>query len=105
VIHAEVDLRVGGRFRLGIQFGEDTSHFVSGIFKTVQSPQKLVFTWRWEGPEMDVGESQVTIELEPAGGKTKLRLTHALLPQAALQPHQEGWIGILDELESYLGAG
>ena len=100
---AEVDLRVGGRYRLGIQRGPQAVYYVTGVYQAVQPPDKLVFTWRWENPEMDVGRSLVTIELRPNGHKTDLRLTHEQLPtEEARRSHAEGWAGILEVLDKFL---
>ena len=100
---AEVDLRVGGRYRLGIQPEPHTTYYVTGVYQAVQPPHKLVFTWRWENAEMDIGASLVTIELQPNGHKTDLRLTHEQLPnEEARRSHREGWIGILQELHNFL---
>lgn len=99
----EVDLRVGGRYRLGIQRGPHTTLYVGGVYEAIQPPFKLVFTWRWENAEMDVGASLVTIELQPNGHKTDLRLTHEQLPtEEARRSHAEGWTGILQKLHSFL---
>ncbi len=48
---AEVDLRVGGRYRLGMfEPGKDGPYVVGGEYREVTPPEKLVFTWIWEGP-------------------------------------------------------
>lgn len=73
VTAVEVDLRVGGRYRLAIRQGPHTTYHVSGTYQTVDRPHRLVFTWRWENPEMDIGQSLVTIELDSDGKKTDLR--------------------------------
>jgi uncharacterized protein YndB with AHSA1/START domain len=100
---AEVDLRVGGRYRLGIRRGPHSTYYVSGVYQIVQPPHKLVFTWRWENANTDLGRSLVTIELYAHGDKTNLRLTHEQLPtEEARQSHAEGWIGILVELHNFL---
>lgn len=98
----EIDFRVGGQYRLGIQQGQAT-YFVSGVYHTIEPPHKLVFTWRWENVEMDVGRSLVTIEFQANGSKTDLRLIHAQLPtEEARTAHLEGWVGILEKLASFL---
>ena len=101
---AEVDLRVGGRYRLGIQQpSAPEPHFVSGIYQVVQPPHKLVFTWRWENPDMDIGDSLVSIEFRARGKKTQLQLTHERLPTpTARSHHREGWLSILENLNTFL---
>jgi uncharacterized protein YndB with AHSA1/START domain len=98
----EIDFRVGGRYRLGIEQGQAT-YFVGGVYHAIEPPHKLVFTWRWENVDMDVGKSLVTIEFHANGRKTDLRLIHAQLPtEEARTAHREGWVGILEELARFV---
>ncbi len=47
---AEVDLRVGGRYRLGMRAPDkDVDYVVIGTYRKVQQPARLVYTWTWEG--------------------------------------------------------
>lgn len=94
----EVDLRVNGRYRIGIQQPNQNIYFVNGTYQQIQPPEKLVFTWRWERPDMDIGNSLVTIEMRGDGQHTHLMLTHAQLPQSARSAHREGWQAICDNL-------
>ena len=107
VTAAEVDLRVGGRYRLGIQQpSAPEPYFVSGTYQLIQPPHKLVFTWRWENPDMDIGDSLVSIEFRAKGNKTQLQLTHERLPTPEVRSHhQEGWLSILENLSSFLKTG
>ena len=46
---AEVDLQVGGKYRLGMQASDQDHPFiVGGVFKEIAPPEKLVYTWAWE---------------------------------------------------------
>lgn len=96
-VHAEVDLRVGGRFRVVMQ-GEGRAIEHVGRYTEIQAPRRLVFTWSspYTGPE----PSLVTVELEPDGdGATWLRLVHARLPESAAESHRGGWAAMLGRLE------
>lgn len=87
---AEVDLRVGGPFRLSMRF--DWGALVAlGEYREVSPPERLVFTWRWEGEEA-AEEGLVTLELREAEGGTDLLLTHQGLSDAqAAENHRQGW--------------
>lgn len=70
--------------------------------------KKLSYSWRYEGYE---GNSEVTFELFPEEGGTKLRLTHTGLgsfppnPDFARQNFVDGWTYIiLTSLPGYLEA-
>jgi uncharacterized protein YndB with AHSA1/START domain len=89
-----------------MQFPQEDIFYVSGTYREVQPPAKLVFTWRWEKPETDIGESLVTIEFYDRGSVTEVILTHEQLPnQAAYQQHQQGWSSIFDKLAEVIIAG
>src|ERR1700760_1687735 len=58
-VHAETDVRVGGRFRVLMRAADGEEHDVSGVYREVVPNEKLVFTWQWRSkPEW---ESLVTI--------------------------------------------
>ncbi|MGH8462481.1 MAG: SRPBCC family protein [Stenotrophobium sp.] len=94
---AEVDLRVGGRFRIDVQSPDGEPHSVSGVYREIAPPEKLVFTWLGAcGPD---GESLVTVKLNAYAGGTELILTHERLPDvASRERHGKGWNSCLDHL-------
>ena len=103
----EVDLREGGRYRIGIKQPNDQIYFVYGIYTEIKRPEKLAFTWRWEQPEMDFGDSLVDIRFEAQASSndvsTAVTLTHSQLPDENIRTaHREGWEGILQNLSGYL---
>jgi uncharacterized protein YndB with AHSA1/START domain len=96
---AEVDLRVGGKYRLGMRKLPDGELFyLTGTYRDVRPPERLVYTWRWEAnPEM--GETLVTVEFRAVGDSTEVVLTHEFFPnQKARDDHNQGWSGCLDRL-------
>lgn len=97
---AEVDLRVGGAFRIVMKSGDLAIHH-TGEFIEIEAPKRLVFTWvsPYTGPD----PSLVTLELEPDGASaTQLRLVHSHLPNAVAPSHRDGWGTMLDRLASRL---
>ena len=98
---AEVDLRVGGRYRLGMKPpGDEPLLVVGGVYREVLPSQRLVFTWRWESPNEDEPETLVTVEFIEKGSATEVVLQHELFEDAAARDkHGEGWVGCLDHLE------
>jgi uncharacterized protein YndB with AHSA1/START domain len=97
---ADIEARIGGRFR--ISFSTDDEYYeVGGVYREVVPNQRLVFSWAWHStPER---ESLVTVTLQPDGDGTLLTLRHEqLFDQAARDSHEHGWIGMLDNLEKHL---
>ena len=105
---AEVDLRTGGRYRLGMQPpNSDDMYIVTGVFHEVRAPEKLVYSWAWEpgfahGEETDV-ETTVTVEFIDRGAATELVLTHERHPSDEERDrHQQGRSGLLERLAEVL---
>jgi len=51
---ADVDLRVGGAYRFGMmELPDGEVFYLAGTYREVRPPEKLVYTWNWEGqPEL-----------------------------------------------------
>jgi uncharacterized protein YndB with AHSA1/START domain len=100
---AEVDLGAGGKYRLAMRKVPDGEVFyLTGAYREVRPPQRLVYTWRWES-QPDLGETLVTVEFLDRAGATEVVLTHELFPsQAARDDHDKGWSGCLDRLAASL---
>jgi uncharacterized protein YndB with AHSA1/START domain len=101
---AEVDLRPEGRYRLSMRDPHaDAEYTVSGEYLEVQPPDRLVYTWTWEGePEIMRGSegTVVVVELHEDGNGTELRLTQRGFAGERIRDlHVEGWNGCLDNLE------
>jgi uncharacterized protein YndB with AHSA1/START domain len=78
---------------------------VTGVYREIRPPEKLVFTWRWEtDPDRgDAGDSVVTLEFLDRGRATELRLTHErIASDAARAEHEKGWAGCLDRLQNFV---
>jgi uncharacterized protein YndB with AHSA1/START domain len=96
-IHAEADVRVGGRFRVIMRAPDGEDHDASGEYLEVVPGARLVFTWAWRStPER---ESLVTVMLRADGNATELTLKHErFVDEAARDEHQGGWSSSLDNL-------
>jgi uncharacterized protein YndB with AHSA1/START domain len=92
---------VGGRYQITMRLSDGRVIPVSGVFKIIDSPWTLVFTWGWEGDPSP--ESLVTIRLHKRGGQTELTLRQEGLGSAANRDdHGKGWNSALNKLASYL---
>lgn len=100
MLRANVDARVGGRFRMVMRGTDGEAHEVSGVYREVVANEKLVFTWAWRStPERD---SLVTVLIKPDGAGSQLTLIHEqFFDEAARDRHEHGWTGCLNKLERY----
>ena len=101
---AETDLRAGGRYRIAMTTPEKKEIYSFGEYQEVTPPEKLVFTWTWEGPpEMAGVETLITLEFAEKGDETELTLTHERFPtQKDKENHEWGWNSCFDCLEKAL---
>jgi uncharacterized protein YndB with AHSA1/START domain len=102
---AEVDLRVGGRYRLSMRNPESGDvHTVVGEYKEVERPERLAYTWAWEGEPSEQSGSEdtlVTVEFAERDGGTALVLTHTgFATEQSREQHAHGWVACLDNLRS-----
>ena len=98
---AELDVRVGGRFRICFGGADGNEHECAGTYKEVVEPKKLVFTWSWPRttPER---ESLVTLLFNAKGAGTELVLRHEqFFDEAARDGHHRGWSAALAHLDAY----
>jgi glutathione S-transferase len=85
--------------------GDDSGDVMvlSGEYREVAPPEKLVFTWVWAQGEMAGVESVVSVTLKPKPGGTELTLQHAGLPTGrAVEMHAMGWNSTWDCLDDHL---
>jgi uncharacterized protein YndB with AHSA1/START domain len=96
-VQAELDVRVGGRFRVRFRTADGEEHEVGGVYREVVPDRRLVFTWAWHTtPER---ESLVTVAMEDDGRGTLMTLHHEqFFDAAARDRHRHGWSGALDKL-------
>ena len=102
-INADLETQPGGTFRCEVIPG----HIARGEYVEIDKPNKLVFTWGWDGSEdVPPGSSTIEIELASAGDGTSLRFVHKDLPNAeAIASHAHGWDHYLPRLETAAGGG
>lgn len=100
---AEVDLRVGGKYRIQVKAPDGVVSTVGGVYREVKPPERLVFTWTSE-PGGSCGaqggfETLVTVEFHDRGSSTEIVLTHeGFMDSTERDKHNQGWTGCLNNL-------
>lgn len=113
---ADMDVTTGGGRRVCMEMqGPDGAMqmWFTGEYREVTAPTRLVYTEAMADPDgnilspADMGMpdghpmvTEVTVVLEDLGGRTKMVMTHAGIPQDS--PGAMGWNMALDKLETYL---
>ena len=95
---AELDVRVGGRYRISFNNAKGEHNEVGGVYREVVPNERLQFTWAWHStPER---ESLVTVQIKPEAGGTLMIFNHAqFADETARDSHAKGWNEFFDVLE------
>jgi uncharacterized protein YndB with AHSA1/START domain len=102
------DFRVGGKWRIGLRSTDGAEDlWQSGIYREIEEPRKLAFTFAWEGIKGGTPprETFVSIELDDAGGKTCMTFNQFLFDTVENRDgHNYGWNSAFDRFDAYLAA-
>lgn len=100
---AHVDLREGGEYRIANKSPDGDIIWISGIFKLIDKPEKLIYEWNISAAGGTITLVTVLFNEHPEG--TELILTHERFPDQPIRDmHLAGWGGCLDKLEIFLGS-
>jgi uncharacterized protein YndB with AHSA1/START domain len=81
----------------GAEFGGE------GRYVEIDRPRRLVFTWQWDGPELDTGAQLVEVTFtENDDVSTTVLLVNRGLPEAERESHRAGWQASFDNLDAVL---
>jgi uncharacterized protein YndB with AHSA1/START domain len=101
----EVDLRIGGSYRIAMQPPEGDLFYLSGEFREVDPPSRLAYTFRWEDPDPDDQETVATLFLRDLDGSTEVVLAQGpFATEARHTLHRDGWTDCFDRLQELMSA-
>ena len=95
-----IDPRPGGAWRTTMRTADGKNRTVSGFYRAIEPPRRLVFTWAWDDEHGVRGhETEVTVTFAPAPGGTKLTLVQKEFATTESRDlHGRGWGSSLDRL-------
>lgn len=101
--HAEIDLRVGGRYRIAFQSPDGEHNEVGGEYLEVHPNQRLVFNWAFHSTPERI--SRVSITLTPDADGTGLTFVHdRFVDIQARNNHERGWNAFFQQLDQFMEA-
>jgi uncharacterized protein YndB with AHSA1/START domain len=99
---AEVDLRVGGLYRLCNRLADGAELWIEGRFESIDRPHHLVYSWQ-AGTRAAIERVQVDFLAVPREN-TEVVVTHERIGDPAVaRSHERGWSGCLESLAGFSG--
>ncbi len=103
VVDHDIDVRVGGAWRTTIRSKAGDDYTMSGVYREIEAPRRLVFTWAWERDGERGHETVVTIDLAGDNTRTELTFLQEIFDSEDMRDsHQEGWQSSFDCLAAFL---
>jgi uncharacterized protein YndB with AHSA1/START domain len=97
---AEIDLRVGGRYRIANRMPDGSTLWIAGEFEVIEPPSRLIYSWRLEIPQAST--ERVSVSFVPRDSGTEVIVTHERIGSAAARTqHESGWIDCLGGLARF----
>jgi len=100
----ELDIRVGGRWSTELVGSMGGNFTCSGVYKLIDRPRRLVFTWAWLQPDGSRGhETTVDVAFEKVERGTRMTLVQKSFETSEQRNlHNQGWGSTLNKLEGLL---
>ena len=103
---SDLDPRVGGRYRVRMSMADGRTVEISGVYREVVRPKKLVLTWFADHNKQ---ETTITVTFEPDGIGTLMHLRQDGFADAELRDRHKGGFGgangSFDKLAALLAKG
>jgi uncharacterized protein YndB with AHSA1/START domain len=100
----EFEPEEGESLRIAMQPPEGERFHLEGEFREVDPPSLLSFTFRWDPPDPDDRETQVTLSVRDRGQRTEVELEQGeFATKERLALHEGGWSDSFDKLEALVG--
>ena len=76
---------------------------LNGVYKVVDPPNALEYTWQWDEP--DATETRVTVNFNSFGDDTEVLVEQGQFASAeSKEGHEQGWLASFERLKDLLPA-
>ena len=94
---------MGGPYRIEMRPPEGEPFYLKGVFRELDPPARLAFTFAWEEPDPDDVETVVELSFRDFGGSTEVALSQGQFKtDGRRELHRQGWTDSFDKLERLL---
>ena len=106
-VTAEVDLRVGGTYRIETSGPDQVPWAFTGTYEQIDADRRLAYTVEWTAPMgYESPGERVTVDFVDRGGQTEVVFVHEGVPDGiASETHDQGWNNTFNALERHLRSG
>ncbi len=104
VPEAQIDLRVGGSYRITMLSADGEKYIVGGIFTDILAPERLAYTFRWEEDDPALEhDTLVSLAFLDRGSETELVFKQEDFADAESRDrHEHGWSATFEQLPAVL---
>lgn len=103
----EMDVREDGTWLTTMRNADGEEFTVSGVYRVIDPPRRLVMTWAWHNDGVRDGhETEISIDFDAVDGGTRLVLEQKSFKEPEHRDrHRGGWESSFNELGKFLDAG
>jgi uncharacterized protein YndB with AHSA1/START domain len=95
--------RVGDSYRIEMQPADGDPFYITGEFREVDPPARLVYTFVYEDPDPDDVETLAELSFRDLGESTEVVFTQGpFKTEARRELHRNGWTDSFDKLEQLI---
>lgn len=100
----DIDFRVGGSYRICMRSPQGEDHWVSGEYREIVEPERIVFTWIREDTDGKIWSSTIVeLHFEDTGASTLFTLRQGQFETIPYcEEHSFGWNQCLDRFGEYV---
>ena len=101
--HHDLDVREGGAWITTMRHGDGGENTVSGVYRLIEPPKRLVFTWAWHNDGTRGHETEVALDFEPVDGGTRMVLVQKTFESDDMcGKHGMGWTSSFNDLARHI---
>lgn len=106
VFLAEADARPEGVWRVGMRSPEGNEYVMSGVYRELDPPERLVTSQFWERNDLEPPVvTEMSVTLREHGGHTEMVFVQSGFGTiGSRNSHEGGWRGAFDNLAAHLAA-
>ena len=101
--HHDLDVREGGAWITTMRQTDGSEQTVSGVYRVIEPPKRLVFTWAWHNDGTRGHETEVALDFEPVDGGTRMVLIQKTFQSTDMRDkHHMGWTSSFNDLARHV---